>query len=564
MQKAIGDLINNEYKFFIPFYQRGYRWEKEQIVALLEDLWEFHKKLKRKEKGYRYYSLQPLVVKYDEEKQHYRVVDGQQRLTTIYLILSAMEDILNDEIEKFGLEYQREGSKEFLKNIKLKTEKNSKENLDFFYMYNAYIIIKKWIIEKFTLNERISKSNLKKFRDFIICESDFDEEEKKDLNENIRFIWYEIDKNESEFDVFIRLNIGKIPLTNAELIKSFIIQKTIKTYRNELANEWDNIEYALEDNEFFGFLTTKNYKTRIELIFQILINLDKYKNYELYEKFVEHYESKNTKDIWKKIKNIFYTLKFWYEDRELYHLIGYLVSIGKNIVEVFEIYNKSKNKKDFKIKLKNKILKTLTSDLNKFLEEIDELSYGDKKLLKVLLLFNIVSLINSSKDSYVKFSFYRFNDEKWSLEHITPQTDKKLDLAAIKKELEEIKNNLNNPILNQLLAKEKLNKDDIKELEQIFSDEKINSDKDNIRNLTLLSFKDNSSLKNNFFPVKRKMIIKMDKEGRFIPIATKNLFLKYYSYFDKNPEKWSFEDGENYVKVIKESFKKFFEGIENE
>jgi hypothetical protein len=505
-----------------------------------------------------------LVVKYDKEKQHYRVVDGQQRLTTIYLILSAMEEILNEKIEKFELEYERKGSKEFLENIKLKSEKDN-DNIDFIYMLNAYKTIKDWIEKK-----EISKSNLKKFRDFILSDSDFDEE-KKDLNENIRFIWYEIDENENEFDVFIRLNIGKIPLTNAELIKSFIIQKTDKAYRKELANEWDNIEYVLEDNEFFGFLTTKNYNTRIELIFQILMNLESYKNYKLYEKFIKEYESKDTKEIWKQIKNIFYTLKFWYEEREFYHLIGYLITIGKNITQIFEIYNNSKNKEDFKIKLKNEILKTLTSDLNEFLEDINELSYGDKKLLKVLLLFNIVSLINSSKDSFIKFSFYRFNKEKWSIEHITPQTDKKLDDKAIKEGILEIRDSLlknlsneNKDKLENILKKSIFENDDIKELEKMFSDEKINSDKDNIRNLTLLSFKGNSSLKNNFFPVKRKMIIKMDKEGKFIPIATKNLFLKYYSDFDKNPQKWSFEDGENYVNAIKESFKKFFEGIENE
>ena len=478
-----------------------------------------------------------------------------------------MEEVLNEEIEKFELEYEREKSKEFLENIKLITEKDYTKNIDFIYMHNAYEVIKKWF------SENINKEKLVDFKNFILRGSDIQEIKgiKKDINNNIRFIWYEINENENEFDVFIRLNIGKIPLTNAELIKSFIIQKTDKAYRKELANEWDNIEYALEDNEFFGFLTTKNYNTRIELIFQILMNLETYKNYELYEKFIKEYESKNTKEIWKQVKNIFYTLKFWYEDREFYHLIGYLITIGKNITQIFEIYNNSENKEDFKVKLKTEILKTLTPNLNEFLEEIDELSYGDKKLLKVLLLFNIISLINSSKDSFIKFSFYRFNKEKWSIEHITPQTDKKLDEKSIKEGILKIKDNLLKNLKNEdkeklenILKKNNLEDEDFKALESIFSDEKISSDKDNIRNLTLLSFKDNSSLKNNFFPVKRKMIIKMDKEGRFIPIATKNLFLKYYSDVDKNPEKWSFEDGENYVNVIKDSFKKFFGGIENE
>ena len=363
--------------------------------------------------------------------------------------------------------------------------------------------------------------------------------------------------------MFIRLNIGKIPLTNAELIKSFVIQKTPKEYRKELSNEWDNIEYALEENEFFGFLTKKPYNTKIELLFEIFIGLYDYKNYQLYEIFIENYGEKDTKEIWQKIKNIFYTLKFWYEDREFYHLIGYLISSDNNIVEIYQIYEKSKDKNDFKIQLKNQIKQNLSISL----EEIDKLSYkysSDKKLLtKLFLLFNVITLINSSKDSYIKFSFYHFNNENWSIEHITPQTDKKLDLQAIKNDLEKIKDDLNNKELNKILSKSKLDNDDIKVLEKLFSDEQINSDKDNIKNLTLLSFKNNSSLKNNFFPAKRKMIIKMDKKGEFIPIVTKNLFLKYYSGIDGNPEKWTYEDGEKYINELTITLKEFL-GVTNE
>jgi hypothetical protein len=514
----------------------------------------------------RYYPLQPLVVKEtvdDNGKKIYRVVDGQQRLTTIYLILQAINELVGDtDKDIYQIEYARKGSKEFLENIKDKTEEDAKENIDFKYMHDAYQNIKQWFSEK-----NYTKPLLRSFKELILRDTRTIEINRD--AKNIRFIWYEIE-NEDEFDVFIRLNIGKIPLTNAELIKSYLIQQE-KEYRRELSNEWDNIEYELADNEFFGFLTTEKFNTRIELLFQILLGMDKYKNYELYERFVDKYDQAikegniTAKDLWKQLKNIFYTLKYWYEDRELYHLIGYLISSDKTIVEIFKAYKESSNKKDFKNKLKNLIKETLIGSLDRedgntiedFINEIDEMNYSRdrKKLEKVFLLFNILTLINSSKDSYIKFSFYKYHDQRWSIEHITPQTDKKMHYEVIRNDLSKIKDKLHNPVLNNILVMpdEEFKEKGLKKLETIFSDEKIAADKDNIRNLTLLSFGSNSSLKNNFFPVKRNLIIEMDKNGAFIPIVTKNLFLKYYTDIDGNPEKWTYDDGENYLKALKKT-----------
>ncbi len=552
---SVGDIINQEIKFFIPYYQRGYRWERSQIEALLNDLWEFHRKIKRKEEGYKYYSLQPLVIK--EDKNYYRVVDGQQRLTTIYIILQAIEKILKEEVEKFHLEYEREYSKEFLMNIK-NCENFENNNLDFCYMCNAFKIVMEWIE-----NKNISKQNLRQFRDFIITDSYIDEKTHKDENENIRFIWYKIDENEDEFDVFIRLNIGKIPLTNTELIKSFIIQKSDSLQKRfEISKEWDDIEYELANDEFFGFLSTKEYQMRIEIIFQILMAKDKYKEYGLYEEFIEKYNNADFEEIWDSIKAIFYMLKFWYENRYFYHLIGYLISIGKNIVDIYQLYIDSNDKNDFKLKLNEEIKNSINIEV----DEIENLSYGDKKINNILLLFNILTLIDSSKDSYIKFSFDKFNKEKWSIEHITPQVDKIRDSKNI---IEDIRK-LNIEDLEKKLKNFEKNKDFKKFIlgvEKLFIDNyfKTQENKDNIRNLTLLSTRANSSLKNAFFPIKRNFIIEKDKKGEFIPIVTKNLFLKYYSDATKSDLlKWTKNDGDKYIESIKETFRKFFSGVENE
>lgn len=76
-----------ERKFRVPAYQRGYRWTKKEVTDLLEDLWEFHQSEPKKQQ---FYCLQPIVIQKNGE--FYDVLDGQQRLTTLYLLLSYLDD----------------------------------------------------------------------------------------------------------------------------------------------------------------------------------------------------------------------------------------------------------------------------------------------------------------------------------------------------------------------------------------------------------------------------------------------------------------------------------------
>ena len=69
--KTINDLEN--LNFYIPNYQRGYRWGKIEVNALLQDILDFYQTDRNKES---FYCLQPIVVKKDFKK--YKVIDGQQ------------------------------------------------------------------------------------------------------------------------------------------------------------------------------------------------------------------------------------------------------------------------------------------------------------------------------------------------------------------------------------------------------------------------------------------------------------------------------------------------------
>ena len=85
------------------------------------------------------------------------------------------------------------------------------------------------------------------------------------------------------------------------------------------------------------------------------------------------------------------------------------------------------------------------------------------------------------------------------------------------------------------------------------------STKHELENMALLSRPANASLNNAIFPVKRDRIIQMEREGKFIPPCTRNVFLKIYSKADSQPYFWSYEDKMNYVDEIKKVFNKFKE-----
>lgn len=324
----------------------------------------------------------------------------------------------------------------------------------------------------------------------------------------------------------------------------------------------------MQDDEFFKFLTKNDYPTRIELLFEILsgVKNTELDRYAIYRHFADMAKEKDDlSHIWTDIKKIFLTFKFWFKDTTNYHLVGFLVA--SNISDIKEIYGKAKDetKKDFNTFLKKKIKDKIK------IEDIDELEYekNKKELENILLLFNIATIINS-KGSYTRFSFSEFSTQRWSLEHIHAQNDKGLkDKRAQQEWLESIKKYIKdseNPDHKKLVDKiEVFIKDEKSGVFNTLQMEILNEfgDKEllnmhGIGNLALLTAKNNSYLSNDSFIEKRKKIIEMDKNGKFIPICTKNVFLKYYSKELSNVYFWSKDDQEKYKNSIIETLEKFF------
>lgn len=564
--KKVGDIKG---EFSVPSYQRGYRWTKEEVCFLLNDIDEFGKVRKNDEN----YCLQPIIVKKMNDGK-YELIDGQQRLTTIFLIYVYMHKSSNGFLPnpKFSLSYETRPDSDFLKDPK---EEGKTDNIDFYFIWQAYQNISNWFEEKGDKKQSVL-TNINKYFD-----------------ESINVIWYEIPENENPIDLFTRFNIGKIPLTNSELVKALFLtnSSTEPVLQNKISLQWDNMEKELRDSSFWYFLTNKDqtsYPTHIDFLLDMIANKPENdrENYRTFFYFKDNKDDTSIWEKWQKIRQSYLTLREWFYDHELYHKIGYLVAVGRDSLSALLKEYSECSKKSFRHSLDKKIKESLELNEN----QLDGLFYDTdyKKITELLLLFNVESVRNIDNQQQ-RFPFNRYKKESWSLEHIHAQhsiglnTNEKRKLwlqdhieplkRLIKLEnnssigSEDVKN-LMDRITTLIDRVETNSKQEIgtdfdliqKDVVRYLSPQNENSGEyiDSLSNMALLSQSKNSALSNYTFDAKRDKIIAMDKKGEYIPFCTKMVFLKYYSEGDTNLHFWGENDRTSYLENIKKTLKDFF------
>jgi Protein of unknown function (DUF1524). len=198
-------------------------------------------------------------------------------------------------------------------------------------------------------------------------------------------------------------------------------------------------------------------------------------------------------------------------------------------------------------------------------EELENLDFNVKsekqRIFNILLLFNVISMMidnseNASKysfeiyEQYSRFPFHRFKNEKYDIEHIhaiasEEMKDQDTFINWIK--------GLNDKNVNKLLKQFDSGEVDFEGLYSSVlklysnSDEEING----ICNLTLLDEHTNREYKNAPFPVKKQYLTDVIKGGRrFVPICTRNVFLKAYSKKAINILHWDKADMDDYTNSI--------------
>jgi hypothetical protein len=589
--KSISELMGQ--KFTIPHYQRGYRWEEQEVTELLDDLWAFQKD---KDSG-DFYCLQPVVLR-KKEQGNYDVLDGQQRLTTLYLILVYLEEIrtkygrYNQSL--FSLDYAtRKKCEKFLSQKQYTNGQIDNSNIDFYHICKAYQCIDNWFKEEKHQGAEIELVPIL-----------LNKTEKG--NRNVKVIWYEITESTNPIEVFLSLNVGKIPLTDAELTKALLLQSDKypseelefnKMKLHNIATEWDIIETTLQQKSFWYFLndTSNDKDSHIEFIFDLLANKvnaekkyfsvkpKKHATFLIFSEYLQDLIDNDklsrieaVKTIWYAVVEYFEYFKEWFENRKLYHYIGFLLANKKVSIDTIIAQSKKLSKRNFVEFLEEKIAEIVkvNKQLDGLVYENDDGKGGDKsQIQQILFLHNVITTQKSEKEK-PKFPFDLYKSMKWSLEHIYARNSENISDTTKQKEWlnDHIKSlsNLNfsdSELIDKM--RELQNQADIDNdafnaiMDELYEKIEVNfefgrdENRHSIKNLCLLDGQSNSQLNNSVFDVKREKIKKRELDGHYIPVCTKNVFLKAYTEFPATNAYWTKADRNDYFKSIEETHNYF-------
>lgn len=601
-----------EMKFNIPSFQRGYRWEKRQVTELLDDLNEFIANNNCCVRG-TFYCLQPIVVQQNRQQTDvYDVIDGQQRLTTIYLILQYLRNTIEENCNRtsvYSIEYDRHAQEDcyLSKNLFLEDDEDNglyKRNADNFYIYKAYQIIAEWFDK-----HRASKVPIAKLFTGEIMGA-WDDNEKND----VRVIWYELPQSNNDtqaIESFTRLNEGKIALTNAELVKALLLQcsnedKVQQEVAMRRAMEWDLIEKQLQAPLFWSMLVSEQYNpsSHIELVIDFVAkslkeqNKDKYPyqaNKELFSFLVISkaiaINAETVETVWEKIQDTYTVFRNWFYDTATYHLVGLynLLSAGSTLNNIQKIYDLFVNhtKSEAKELLRKAIGDKIRLSEN---EKLEEISYTDNpskiKMIQILEVFNVYLQL-SNQESTDRFRFDLFKKYNvTSLEHIHPQnlnTDN-MSMEEIIKWFEGRKADIKNSKKKEVLDAEKK----LSELEMLYqkSEDKktfdatkrdiiidyinsIDSEFDELAgmdqelmhklcNMALVDQNTNAAISNGFLYEKRDKLRERELNHlTYIPLGTWAAFNKLFSNKVMDMKFWSPADREAYFKAIGDAYNHF-------
>lgn len=622
--KSVPEIMDGR-NFFVPAYQRGYRWSEKQMTDLLTDLYEFAVKPKNgKEDALEFYCLQPLIVRKItdpeilanmrssgqleiSEDNAWEVVDGQQRLTSLYILfrhLFANGCLEPEELQEMGLPlynlyYEtRPETADFLQKLSDKTVQGdgASANVDFHFISKAYQRIDAWLRDQApAIARRFGKNPFKKdILDTLAKLLRTSSAATGEATGSVCFIWYEMAQGSGKdpIDEFMEINTGKIPLTEAELIKGLFLQKRNFTRDQEneqmkYALQWEQMENALQQNEFWHFLSKSHESdNRMELLLQLRFFGENPKSAleegELFRYFYKKLQEMPSKDSdapvhdeWRQIVRIFDILQDWHEDPELYNMVGYLVHAGMQLKDIFSLrkqIGKDEPRCAFRGLLLNEIAKRLPSMMDVQESKLN-LSYSDRKKIRNLLLFLDIYQLNKQilamrekdplfRSPTYKFPFDLYVSQAWDVEHVDSLTQNTFKDVAQKEEyLRQAMRALNMPVddrVERLFSENKY--DGLWEEVYKKNQEKAGDPEllDSPGNLVLLDASTNRSYGNDIFAMKRAAINKVITSGGFVPICTRLVFNKSFENQNVNLSVWNDGDKKAWEKFMLNELTQFY------
>lgn len=564
------DVSDAPIRYLIPAYQRGYRWKPTQVTQLLDDIREFTTRDNPQPKEF--YCLQPLVLRADESGA-YAVVDGQQRLTTLLLILRHFNERLAARFQQklYRLEYEtRIDLDGFLDHP---SPEQAESDIDLFHIDQAVKTISEWFEKRESEVEVIKDAFLNK----------------------TKVIWFELSSTDNAVAAFTRLNVGKIPLTNGELIRALFLKRRssgpVGALQLQIAHEWDSVEKILQGSEFWGFLSNDTARRggRIDIIFDLIARQDGMSlsrdEYATFNHFTNKFSGRDVdlETQWLRVKRTFMVLEEWFSDRRLYHLAGFLIWMDVDINEL-HAFAAEATKRNFKETLRQKIFElvfrsaAVGASIGKdwIAEKLDELNYGpgSRRIRAILLLFNLATLLLHNK-STIRFQFDSFKTASWDIEHVRSVAPdrpgaRKGQIEWLERCLGYLKAADEAPDLqSDIRAFVDLPHNEATDIAfdpvyakvlRHFKEEQTEEADNGLFNLVLLDYETNRSYKNAVFAVKRHRVLSLDRDGVFVPICTRNVFLKCYNPQVDHVMFWTENDREGYRRVMIDVLHEFFTG----
>ncbi len=518
--------FSNQSTFVVPYYQRGYKWSllknkkknKLHLVVLFDDLiTEFQASLYKGKisPNYEYY-LQGVTVK--ERGIEIELVDGQQRTTSLFIVLCVLKNLgllePSYNLENKLLYKIRKSADATLQGFIRGVCEGNEKIQDIAALKSAWNLTINWI-------KNISEKEL--FVEFLL--------------NHVKLIYIKLDEKQNEAEVFSMMNQDKAEMTQTDLIKSNILRESsrqlfnnidgntdeignewqINQLRGKLATEWDNWRKWWENDKhsrFTDFLSIKSFdkETRqnepLSALLKVYWDLKHYKpedktsesltSNNLFEKFKSIIADKDdikieAIEVFEGLRNVQKSIEEWYSNSDIFNYLGLLFKgcgLEKKYEKTLELLNHYETgKPDFRKFLKKEYtIQMLNGEessvlIKRLISENDVYHKEYTSVARHLLRMNVVRS-NRQKQKF-DFSFYEEesydadkieNSDKRSLEHINPQTPKEaLSDNEAQIELESLTNTIGNLVLlpkglNSLLKNKNFNDKKKDVFDKIISD----------------------------------------------------------------------------------------------
>ena len=630
--KSIGNLLDGKNYFYVPCYQRGYRWNRKQVEELLSDLYSFRKQYDRDKTASvgNIYCLQPIIVREiedtdirslalgdkasDDTVKLWELVDGQQRLTSIFILLAFLiSKEYHGDVDAFKEDYNGaelyslfyESHPDTCQVLDQLSEGKDIEPTDInsTHICNALKYIDGWFDGKgMDINKRYNGGDgesKRKMRNSLL-------EQLVNISETgpTKVIWYQLSNDEDVDPIkeFIRINNGKIPLTDTELTKALFLQKKNFVCNDKVLEQakvslvWEQMENALQRNDFWCFISDKSTDEEdrmgelLKLVFlksqEKVVEIEQGDIFRYYYNKLDGLPSEKLQSeivgLWTEIVDTFHTLEDWYETPEIYNYVGFLIQSG---MALSSIYKQAENMKkqntecttdDFLSLLKDDIKGVLPKNC----VEIQDngtyritTEYPDRpNLRKILLLLNVEMLskqlleIREKDDSYTgdanvfKFPYDLYKSQEWDIEHIDSATTNTLsDKESQKNWVEGNIQDFNIKITEAI--QQKMDNGEWGDLVGIIQEQEgeEQENKDFIGNLTLLDSSTNREYGNALFRKKREYIINKVMNGRYVLPCTQYVFMKFFDAdnITESRSRWTKEDKQTYHDFILEHLREY-------